>query len=89
MITAIVIGVIVSFLASVFSIFGGVEKLPTIGDFDIDTALVTGMGQFKHFMADVWVLQYVFQGLGVLIVYYGAKMILKVFLGSRAPGSYY
>jgi amino acid transporter len=88
MITSIFIGIIVSLISTVFSMLPTVTTLPTIAGYDVDGALVTGMGEFTHFIQDVWPIYDVFLGFLVLMGYFGIKMLLKAVLGSRAPGSY-
>ena len=87
MIINLLINLVALIAASMFSWLPVVTTLPTIVGFDIDTTLVQGVGWLKTFTAAAWPLQIVFQGLLALLVYYGAKMGLKLILGSRAPGN--
>ncbi len=88
MIIQILIAIVVLFITTIFSFFNIVTTLPTINGFDLDSALVTGVSQAYNFAHDVWPVTIVFQGWMFLLGYYGIKMLLKLFLGSRAPGNY-
>jgi hypothetical protein len=85
-ITNLFINLVVLILGAVFSWLPEVKTLPTIGGFDIDGALVTGMGQVHTFFSTFWVLQYMFYGFLALMGYYALKMAVTFFLGHRAPG---
>lgn len=78
--------IIVDIVAIILSWLPNVTTLPTIAGYDIDTALVTGVGYFNAFSTAVWPLAMVWQGFLVLMSYYSIKMLLKFFLGHRAPG---
>lgn len=82
------IQVIITLLEIVFSWMPDVTTLPTIGGYDIDAALVTGVGSFKEYITVVWPIAVVFEGLMFLLGYYFLKMILKFFFGQRAPGAH-
>ena len=69
----------------VFAWLPKVETLPNIVGYDIDTALVSGTSMFYRFAEIVWPVQIVMQGFLVLLFYFGIKMILRFFLGHRAP----
>ncbi len=88
-----IINLLISFLLGILNaltiVFPVVEHLPTIGGYDIDAALSSGIGSFNSFANAVWVIKDVFLGFMFLIIYYGVKMILKLFLGHRAPGAHY
>jgi hypothetical protein len=57
-----------------------------IGGFDIDTALLNGVGQLKFFFTIFWPIADMFLGFLFLMGYYGLKMLLGFILGHRAPG---
>lgn len=88
MITTLVIGLITAFFTEIFSKFSVVTALPTIAGYDIDGALQSAAGQIHQFVRDVWIIRDVLVASLVLFAYYGIKMILKMVLGHRAPGSY-
>ena len=73
-------------LGSIFSHFPSVTTLPTINGYDIDAALVTGMGAFRTYTTAFWPIADMFAGFLVLMAYYGVKMIVKLFMGHRTPG---
>lgn len=85
MIVAFFINIIVLVLAAIFSLFPVVSTLPTVGGFDIDTALVSGMGEMNTFMASFWPLKDLMLGFLALMLYYSVKIVLRFFLGHRAP----
>lgn len=85
MIVIFLINVIVAILSVIFGWLPDVTKLPTIVGYDIDSALVTGMGQINTIMKSVWVLQYLIGGFLAIMGYHLIKIVLKFILGSRAP----
>jgi len=85
MLTMLIINVFVLFLGSIFIWLPQITTLPIILGFDIDSALVTGVGQFKTLATTFWPWLYVFYGLLVLLGYFSIKQVIKFFLGSRAP----
>lgn len=86
MITNLALNIIVLFLGAIFSWLPTITNLPNILGFDIDAALVTGMGQFNQFANTFWPLKLMFQGFLVIMIYFGIKMALRFLLGHRAPG---
>ncbi len=65
-----------------------VKKLPSIGGYDIDTALTSGMALFYRFIEVVWPIQIVFIGFLILLSYYTiTRILLRSLLGKRAPGT--
>lgn len=87
MIINLLLNVVVLFIGALFSWLPQVTTLPYIVDYDIDTALVNGVGQLRTFFEAFWVLGIMFQGFIFLLGYYSIKMVLKFFLGSRSPTS--
>ncbi len=87
MLVNLVLNVFVLILGAIFSWLPQVTTLPFIVDFDIDTALVNGVGQLHTFLSAFWPLGIMFQGFLFLLGYYAIKMVLKFFLGSRAPAN--
>jgi hypothetical protein len=85
MIIVFFINVIVVVLSVVFGWLPDVHTLPQIMGYDIDTALVNGMGQINTIMASVWVLKYLVGGFLFIMGYHLIKMVLKFILGSRSP----
>ena len=88
MITNLIINLIFLVIGSVFSFLQPITTLPTINGFDIDAAMVQGMGYFHTFAAAFWPLEYMFQGFLVLMLYYSVKMTLRIFLANRTQGSH-
>lgn len=72
-------------LGVMFSWLPDVETLPTIGGYDIDGALVLGMGQFNSFIETFWAIGIMFQGFLFIAGYFAIKMVLQLFLGHRTP----
>lgn len=85
MIVNFLINIILDFLAALFSWLPDVERLPEIVGFDIDAAIVTGVGQLQTFFATFWPIQIMFNGFLFIMGYYIVKMTLQFFLGHRAP----
>lgn len=86
MITNLIINVFVLFVGAVFSLLPQITTLPTIAGFDIDSALVSGVGQMRAFFVAFWPLAILMQGFAALMAYFILKMGLKFLFGSRAPG---
>lgn len=87
MIINLLINLVVLLIGAIFSWLPQVTTLPTIGGYDIDTALVTGIGYFHKFAETFWPLQYMFNAFLFLMAYYLLKIGITFFLGHRAPGS--
>jgi len=87
MIINLILNVVVLILGAIFSWLPQVTVLPNIVGYDIDTALNNGIGQMYVFFNAFWPLEIMFQGFLFLLGYYAIKMVLKFFLGSRAPAS--
>jgi hypothetical protein len=85
MIVNFILNLLVGILNILFGWLPTITTLPTIIGFDIDSALVTGMGQLNTVITSVWVLGYLMQGFLFIMGYYIIKMTLRFFLGSRAP----
>jgi hypothetical protein len=86
MITNLLINLVVLILGAIFSWLPQVTVLPKINGYDIDGALVTGIGQLNVFMMTFWPIKYMFYGFIFLMGYYAIKMAVTFFLGHRAPG---
>lgn len=86
MITDLFINFVVLIITAIFSWAPIVTALPTIYGFNIDGAFVTGMGEVNVFLQSFWPELIMFQGFLFLLGYYAIKMVLKFFLGHRAPG---
>ena len=76
---------VTSLLTAVFSWLPQVETLPEILGLDIDAYLVLGMGYFYSFATAFWPLYDLFVGVTFYIGYLVLKMVLRFFLGHRAP----
>lgn len=88
MIVNFFIVILVTVVNVIFSWLPIVTTLPTINGFDLDSAFVTGFGEYLSFANAFWYVNDVFVGFLALLVYYGIKMVLKIILGHRAPGSH-
>lgn len=86
MIIAFLLNFVVLIIGAIFSLLPAVETLPTIGGFDIDAALVTGIGQLNAFVTAFWPVKIMFVGFLFLMGYYAFKIGLKFLIGHRAPG---
>ena len=76
---------ITSILTATFSWLPKVETLPEILGVDIDAQLSSGVGMFYALTDTFWPLRDIFLGALVLFGYYAVKLILRAFLGHRAP----
>jgi hypothetical protein len=63
-----------------------ITRLPEIGGFDIDTALVGGVQLLYRFLDSMWPIKIMFQGFLFLMSFYLIKIIGGLILGSRLPG---
>jgi len=88
MIILAALAVLIAIVNAIFSFLPLVETLPQIGGFDIDASLMSGIGGFQTFITAIWPLYDVWLGFLFLMSYYAIKMLLKFFLGHRAPGSH-
>lgn len=86
MIFTALISIVIVIIGGILSWLPDVTTIPNIAGYNIDAALVSGLGYFYSYATAVWPLLYVLQGLFVLIGYYSIKMLLKFFLGHRSPG---
>jgi hypothetical protein len=86
MIVNLFLNVFVLILGALFSWLPTINTLPVIVGYDIDSALVTGVGQMRAFFTAFWPLSIMFSGFLVIMGYYGIKLVLSFFLGSRTPG---
>lgn len=82
-----VLNAIVNFLNFFFAILPDGSRLPTIAGYDIDTALQNGMGQVHFFINAIWPLQDMFYAFLVILAYLGVKILVRLFLGQRTPGT--
>ena len=76
---------VTTLLTAVFDWLPKITTLPTILGVDIDAQLTAGMGFFYTYTAAVWPIRDVFVGFLILLSYYAIKMVLRFFLGHRAP----
>lgn len=88
MIIQLLLQIIITAFTILFSWLPTVSTLPPIAGYDIDGALVTGVGEFKTISTVFWPLQDLYLGFLFLMGYYIIKIILKLFLGHRAPGKH-
>ncbi len=87
MITLLAMNFILLVVGFIFQQLPVVDHLPTIAGYDIDTALVTGVGYMRTFAETFWYIGIVFEGFGVLMAYYAIKLLAKLFFGNRSPTS--
>lgn len=85
MIISLLINVIITILGAIFVWLPRVDKLPNIGSFDIDAAMVSGLTYFNRILDVFWPIKTVMTAFLILMGYYGLKMLVRFFLGSRAP----
>jgi len=85
MIITLLLNILVLVVAVIFSWLPDVTTLPALLNYDIDGALVTGVGYAKTFFITFWPLGILFQGFTILMLYYVIKIILRFFIGHRAP----
>lgn len=85
MIVNLILNLIVLIFGSIFSWLPAVTTIPNIAGYDIDGALVTGMGQLQSFMVTFWPIQYMFYGSLFIMGYFIIKMGVTFILGHRAP----
>lgn len=76
---------LMNMFSAIFSILPAVTTLPTIGNYDIDTALVQGVGQAYTFADSVWVIKDVLLGATFIWGYYVLKLVARLLIGHRAP----
>lgn len=86
MIFTFILNLVVTIFGIIFEGLPKVTTLPTINGFDIDTALINGVGDLNVVFGTFWYLKDVFIGGLIILTYFGIKMLLKTVLGSRAPG---
>jgi hypothetical protein len=79
------LNVIVLGFGAIFLWLPVVTTLPQIVGYNIDGALVQGMGYVNTVLGAIWPLMYVFLGMLSLMTYYTIKMGVKFLLGHRAP----
>ncbi len=85
MLISSLLGVLANIIAAMVSFLPLVGTLPTINGYDIDSALVTGVGQAYNFANTVWPIRDVLLGAIVLWTFHGLMLFVKLLLGSRAP----
>lgn len=85
MLINLLLNALVMAVGAIFSWLPQVETLPTIAGYDIDAALVTGIGQVNTFLNAFWPLKIMFQGFLFLLGYYAIKIGIRFFFGSRSP----
>lgn len=85
MITALFLNLLITILGVIFVWLPEVKTLPTIGGFDIDAAFVTGLSYFNRILDVFWPIKTVMTAFLILMGYYGLKIIVRFFIGSRAP----
>jgi hypothetical protein len=85
MIINLLIDLVIYILGALLFLLPDVTKFPSIMGFDIDTALVSGIGQLQTFMLAFWPLKIMFGGFLFLMGYYALKIGLRFIIGHRAP----
>lgn len=74
-----------SVLNGVFSFLPTVTKLPTLFGIDMDAQLVGAMGVLNDIMTYYWPIRDLFVAVAFFLTYKIIMMVIKIFLGSRAP----
>lgn len=87
MIIVLLLNLLVMIIGVIFSWLPEVTTLPTIFGFDVDALLVTGVGYMRTVFQTFWVLDIMFQGFLVIMLYYVIKITIRFFLGHRTPGN--
>ncbi len=85
MIILFLIDVFITILGIIFSFLPAVTVLPNIFGYDIDSALVTGIGSVNQFIFYFWPVGYLYQGFLVILGYHIAKITFRLFFGHRTP----
>ena len=76
---------ITSLLNAVFSFLPKIEALPTILGVNVDQLLVLGVGYFLTFADSFWMIGDVFTAALIIYGYKALMMVLRFFIGHRAP----
>lgn len=78
---------ITSILNVTFSWLPKVETLPTILGVDVDTQLLFGVHLINRLSELFWMMGDLVAAAKIMLGYYVIKMVLRFFLGHRAPGA--
>ena len=84
LITAI-LNLLSAIFKAMFFFLPAVNTLPTIAGYDIDTALVTGVGQAYQFATYIWPIYDVLIGAMFIWTFHIGMLFLRLLLGHRAP----
>ena len=76
---------ITTLLTEIFSWLPKIDTLPSILGVDIDSQLISGVALFNAYSDVVWPIADVFTAFLLLLAYYVIKIVLRFFLGNRAP----
>ena len=79
---------IISILDLLASSLPTVTVLPTIDGVNLDTTVSQAVAYFHTITATMWYLGDVWTAALILLSYYSIKMLLRLVLGNRAPGSH-
>jgi len=85
MLIMLLLNVVVVALGGIFVWLPEVLVLPDIVGYNIDGALVMGMGYVNRVFETIWPLAIMWTGFQYLMAYYIIKMGVKFLLGHRAP----
>jgi len=85
MLIMLLLNVVVIALGGIFVWLPEVLVLPNIVGYNIDGALITGMGYVNRVFEVLWPLAIMWAGFLYLMAYYIIKMGVKFLLGHRAP----
>jgi hypothetical protein len=85
MITQVIIDFFTESLTSIFQYMPSATTLPSVGGFDVDTALSGGMSMAYTYMHAIWPLWVVFQGFLFILGYHLTKLFGRLIFGSRWP----
>lgn len=85
MIITLLLGFVVAVVGLTLSIFPTITKIPNVLGYDIDTALVSGIGSLNSFLDTFWPIKIMITGFLYLLGYYSLKIALKFIFGHRSP----
>lgn len=85
MIISTILDLITFFVSIITHLLPTVTTLPNIAGFNIDSALVSGVGQLNQFTNAFWPIADMLFAFFALVSYYILKKIAILILGSRSP----
>jgi hypothetical protein len=85
MIINFLVNVVLLTIGAVLGQLPEIKTLPTFMGFDIDGALVHGVGNMYSFLGAFWPILYLFNGFLAIIGYHISKIALRFLIGNRIP----